>query len=60
MATAFGKGMVSVLDVDESWVAMTGPPVTVHEKAVSWKARLPSELRHFVDVWKPYSKKSGE
>ncbi|RCV06360.1 hypothetical protein SETIT_1G156900v2 [Setaria italica] len=60
MATAFGKEMVSVLDVDDSWVAMTGPPVTAPEKAAAWKARLPSELRHFVDVWKPYNKKCGE
>ncbi|CAO2045683.1 unnamed protein product [Urochloa humidicola] len=46
MATAFGKGMVSVMDVDESWVAMTGPPVTVPEKAAAWRGRLPLELRH--------------
>ncbi|CAL5022760.1 unnamed protein product [Urochloa decumbens] len=60
IATAFGKEMVSVMDVDESWVAMTGPPVTVPEKAAAWKARLPPELRHFVDEWRPYDIKSGE
>ncbi|KAF8697048.1 hypothetical protein HU200_036701 [Digitaria exilis] len=60
MATAFGEGMVSVLDVDESWVAMTGPPVTAPAEAAAWKARLPPELRHFVDVWMPYNNKIGE
>ena len=60
MATAFGDGMVSVMEVDESWVAMTGPPVTVPEVAVAWKARLPPELRHSVDAWRPYSRTSGE
>ncbi|CAN6238038.1 unnamed protein product [Urochloa humidicola] len=60
MATAFGKGMVSLMDVDQSWVAMTGPPVTVPEKAAAWKARLPPELRHFVDEWRPYNVKSLE
>ncbi|OEL28016.1 hypothetical protein BAE44_0010964 [Dichanthelium oligosanthes] len=54
MATAFGKGMVSVMDVDESWVAMTGPPVTAPDEAAAWNARLPPELRHFVDLWRPY------
>lgn len=60
MAAAFGDGMVSVLHVDESWVAMTGPPVTVPEEAAAWKARLPPELRHFVDTWRPYRGTSGE
>ncbi|PUZ47008.1 hypothetical protein GQ55_7G128600 [Panicum hallii var. hallii] len=60
MAMAFGKGMVSVMDMDESWVAMTGPPVTAPEEAAAWKARLPPELRNFVDVWRPYNNKSGE
>ncbi|CAN6244180.1 unnamed protein product [Urochloa humidicola] len=60
MATAFGKGMVSVMDVDEIWVAMMGPPVTVPEKAALWKAQLPLELRHFVDEWRLYNIKSGE
>lgn len=60
MAAAFGEGMVSVLHVDASWVAMTGPPVTVPEVAAAWKARLPPELRHFVDAWRPYSGTSGE
>ncbi|CAL5058997.1 unnamed protein product [Urochloa decumbens] len=60
IAMAFGKGMVSVMDVDGSWVAMTGPPVTVPEKAAAWKARLPPELRHFADEWRPYDIKSGE
>jgi hypothetical protein len=50
MAAAFGEGAVSVLHVDGSWVAMTGPPVT----AAAWRARLPPELRHFVDAWRPY------
>jgi hypothetical protein len=60
MAAAFGEGMVSVMHVDESWVAMTGPLVTVPEEAAAWKARLPPELRHFVDTWRPYSGTSGE
>ena len=55
MATAFGEGRVSVMDVDGSWVAMTGPPVTAPEAAAAWKARLPPELRNFVDMWRPYN-----
>ena len=55
MAAAFGERMVSVMDVDGSWVAMTGPPVTA-----AWKARLPPELRNFVDMWRPYDNRSGE
>ncbi|TVU30217.1 hypothetical protein EJB05_21827, partial [Eragrostis curvula] len=58
MAVAFGEGMVSVMDVDESFVAMTGPPVTAPEEVAVWKARLPPELRHFVDMWRPYNGKS--
>ncbi|WVZ83760.1 hypothetical protein U9M48_030865 [Paspalum notatum var. saurae] len=54
MAVAFGKGMVSVTDVDGSWVALTGPPVTAPEEEAAWKERLPAELRRFVDAWRPY------
>uniref|UniRef100_A0A0A9HG14 Uncharacterized protein n=1 Tax=Arundo donax TaxID=35708 RepID=A0A0A9HG14_ARUDO len=59
IAAAFGEGMVSVMDVDESCVAMTGPPVMAPEEAAVWKTRLPPELRHFVDMWRPYNGKSG-
>lgn len=52
MAAAFGEGMVVVMDVDESCVAMTGPVV---EEAAAWKARLPPELRQYVETWRPYN-----
>ncbi|KAE8804340.1 putative polyamine aminopropyl transferase [Hordeum vulgare] len=55
MAAAFGEGMVAVLSVDESWVAMTGPVAWASEAAAAWKARLPPELGHYVDMWKPYN-----
>ncbi|KAM0919342.1 hypothetical protein ACQ4PT_008261 [Festuca glaucescens] len=56
MAAAFGEGMVAVMDVDESWVAMTGPAVGAPEEAAAaWKARLPPQLRQYVDVWRPYN-----
>ncbi|KAJ1270027.1 hypothetical protein BS78_06G023200 [Paspalum vaginatum] len=54
MAVAFGKGMVSVMEVDGSWVALTGPPVTAPEEEAAWKEALPAELRRFVDAWRPY------
>lgn len=55
MAVAFGKGMLSVTDVDDSWVALTGPPVTAPGEAAAWKERLSPELRRFVDAWRPYN-----
>lgn len=58
MAVAFGEDMVSVMEVDESCVAMAGPPVTVPDEVVAWKALLPPELQHFVDLWKPYNGRS--
>ncbi|GJM84914.1 hypothetical protein PR202_ga00627 [Eleusine coracana subsp. coracana] len=60
MAMAFGEDMVSVMEVDESCVAMTGPPVTGPKEVAAWKERLPLELRHFVDMWKPYNGTSCE
>ncbi|KAL6899889.1 hypothetical protein ACP4OV_006547 [Aristida adscensionis] len=60
MAAAFGEGMVSVLDVDESCVGMTGPPVTAQEVAAAWKARLPPELQHFAHLWRPYNGNSRD
>lgn len=51
MAAAFGEGMVAMMDVDESWVAMTGPAVC----AAAWKARLPPQLRQYADMWRPYN-----
>jgi hypothetical protein len=59
MAVAFGEDMVSVMEVDESWVAMTGPLITAPEEAAAWKGRLPPELQHFVDIWKPYNEKAA-
>ncbi|XP_052141274.1 uncharacterized protein LOC127761096 [Oryza glaberrima] len=54
LTAAFGHGMVSVMDVDESWVAMTGPAVSsAPEEAAAWKAKLPPELRGYVDMWRP-------
>ncbi|CAM0910865.1 unnamed protein product [Alopecurus aequalis] len=56
MAAAFGEGMVATMEVDESWVAMTGPAVCAPEgAAVAWKARLPPQLRQYVDLWRPYN-----
>ena len=56
MAAAFGEGMVAVLSVDESWVAMTGSVAwSSEEAAAAWKARLPPELGHYIDMWKPYN-----
>jgi hypothetical protein len=57
MAVAFGEDIVSVMEVDDSWVAMTGPPMTAPEEVAVWKAQLPPGLQHFVDVWKPYNEK---
>ena len=55
MAAAFGEGMVAVLSVDESWVAMTAPVAWASEEAAAWKVRLPPELGHYIDMWNPYN-----
>jgi hypothetical protein len=56
MAAAFGDGMVDMMEVDESWVAMTGPSACAPAEATAaWKARLPPELRQYVDMWRPYN-----
>uniref|UniRef100_A0ACD5ZVW2 Uncharacterized protein n=1 Tax=Avena sativa TaxID=4498 RepID=A0ACD5ZVW2_AVESA len=55
MATAFGEGTVGMMDMDESWVAMTGPAARAPEEAAAaWKARLPPQLRQYADTWRPY------
>ncbi|KAL5208583.1 hypothetical protein ABZP36_033018 [Zizania latifolia] len=55
LTAAFGNGMVSMMDVDESCVAMTGPVVSAPEEMAAWKARLPPELRQYVDLWRVHS-----
>ena len=37
-----------------------GATVTAPDAAAAWKARLPPELRNFVDKWRPYDNRSGE
>uniref|UniRef100_J3N794 PABS domain-containing protein n=1 Tax=Oryza brachyantha TaxID=4533 RepID=J3N794_ORYBR len=53
LTAAFGCEMVSVMDEDESWVAMTGPAVSAPVEVAAWKAALPPELRRYVDLWRP-------
>uniref|UniRef100_A0A0D9WMK2 PABS domain-containing protein n=1 Tax=Leersia perrieri TaxID=77586 RepID=A0A0D9WMK2_9ORYZ len=54
LMAAFGCEMVSVMEVDQSWVAMTGPAVSP-VMAAAWKGKLPPELRRYVDMWRPCS-----
>ncbi|KAG8052960.1 hypothetical protein GUJ93_ZPchr0001g31728 [Zizania palustris] len=60
LTVAFGNGMVSMMDVDESCVAMTGPMVSAPEEMAAWKARLPPELRQYVDLWRLVYNGTGE